>query len=69
MTALSILERPPCAQEFFDNHGAEADSSIFLAKYKTKEFSVFDLNDGGERLGVQIPCFFDKQSNLPKWSD
>ena len=66
MKALSILERPP-ADLFFDNHGAEEDQDLFLAKYKTKELSVFDLNDGGERLGQPIRCVFEEHSNLPKW--
>ena len=47
--ALGILERPPFADPFFDNQGPES-SDLFLAHYKTKEVSVFDLNDGGVRI-------------------
>ena len=47
--ALGILERPPFADPFFDNQGPES-SDLFLANYKTKEVSVFDLNDGGVRI-------------------
>ena len=59
MNALSILERPPCADLFFDNHGAAEDKDTFIGAYKTKELSVFDLNDGGERLGQPIRCIFE----------
>ena len=69
MTALSILERPPCSDVFFDNHGAAEDKDTFIGVYKTKELSVFDLNDGGERLGQPIRCIFEEGINLPKWND
>ena len=58
MTALSILERPPCANLFFDNLGPEEakdQSQHFLAEYKTKEVSMFDLIDGGQRIGPPMP--------------
>ena len=66
MKALSILERPP-ADMFFDNHGAEEERDLFLTTYKMKELSVFDLNDGGERLGQPMRCEFAEHNNLPKW--
>ena len=71
MTALSILERPPCADVFFDNHGTlDTEEDIFLAKYKTKEVSLFDLIDGGERLGNPMPPpRFDIAIVLPKWQE
>lgn len=73
MTALSILERPPCADLFFDNHGAEEEkgrSPQFLATYKTREVSVYDLNDGGERLEPPMPPpRFDTAILLPKWQE
>ena len=73
MTALSILQRPPCANAFFDNYGPENgnEQSIFLAKYKTKTVSVYDVIDGGERIEPpMIPPKFDDQARLlPKWTD
>ena len=73
MTALSILERPPCADAFFDNLGAEEgkdQSPQFLAKYKTKEVSVYDLNDGGARLEAPMgPPRFEANALLPKWQE
>ena len=65
-TALGILERPPFADAFFDNQGPESNG-LFLANYKTQTVSVFDLNDGGERMQANPPFRFDEQIHLPKW--
>ena len=73
MTALGILQRPPCADYFFDNHGPLEENdppSQFLAKYKTRVVSAYDLNDGGERLvlpHLMPPPRFDTEILLPKW--
>jgi hypothetical protein len=42
LTALSILERPPIADHFFDGFGT-------LARYKQKTVTAYNIVDCGER--------------------
>jgi hypothetical protein len=77
--ALSILEKSPVADQFFDGQGSITPSckSHVLAQYKSRQVTASNIIDCGERTQISFPpnlatsilhqkWTFDKNQRLPK---